>query len=465
MSRKKKTSSKRRMAGPVPKGLPPNCLTKSLLKKHNFTNSQRRVVITGYGMITPLGKNTEETFENASNGRSGIDFISSFETKGLPCRIGGEVDDAWLNNNSENSQAQRLEKFSSRALKLLRIATLEAVQQAKLNKVTNREKIGVSIGTHGDNPKVEDMMFLHKFYDGNGNWDMKRLTQAGGHSYLNFFRRKPDVAASILSMLFNCKGHNFSLVSACAAGSQAIGEAYEVIQEGKCDVIIAGGGEATLDFTGLMGFVLLKALTERYKTPQTASRPFDRRRNGFVLSEGAGVVILEELEHAMSRGIPILGELLGYGSSADAYRITDTHPKGEGAKIAMRRALEDASISPDNIDCINAHGTSTQQNDLTETRAIKEIFGEKAKDIPVYSNKSMLGHTIAAAGAIEFILTLIGINRSILLPTINYDHPDPKCDLDYVPNEARSKKHRKAISNSFGFGGQNSCLCLGEYEK
>ena len=433
------------------------------MSRKKKTSSKRRVVITGCGMITPLGKNTEETFDRASKGCSGIDYISSFNTKGLPCRIGGEVNEENLKEEGDNNQA-RLDKFSSRALKLLRVAAREAVQQAKLDEVSNRERIGVSIGTHGDNPQVKDMMFLHRFYKGNGNWDMKRLTETGGYSYLQFFRRKPDVATSILSMLFNCKGHNFSLVSACAAGSQAIGEAYKVIQDKKCDLMIAGGGEATLDFTGLMGFILLKALTEKYKTPQTASRPFDRKRNGFVLSEGAGVLVLEELEHARSRGIPILGELLGYGSSADAYRITDTHPRGEGAIISMRGALNDASLSPNDIDCINAHGTSTQQNDLTETRAIKEIFGDRAKDIPVYSNKSMLGHTIAAAGAIELILTLIGINRSILLPTINYNQPDPKCNLDYVPNEARSKRHRKAISNSFGFGGQNACLCLGEYE-
>ncbi len=433
------------------------------MSRKKKTSSKRRVVITGCGMITPLGKNTEETFDRASKGCSGIDYISSFNTKGLPCRIGGEVNEETLKEEGDNNQA-RLDKFSSRALKLLRVAAREAVQQAKLDEVSNRERIGVSIGTHGDNPQVKDMMFLHRFYKGNGNWDMKRLTETGGYSYLQFFRRKPDVATSILSMLFNCKGHNFSLVSACAAGSQAIGEAYKVIQDNKCDLMIAGGGEATLDFTGLMGFILLKALTEKYKTPQTASRPFDRKRNGFVLSEGAGVLVLEELEHARSRGIPILGELLGYGSSADAYRITDTHPRGEGAIISMRGALNDASLSPNDIDCINAHGTSTQQNDLTETRAIKEIFGDRAKDIPVYSNKSMLGHTIAAAGAIELILTLIGINRSILLPTINYNQPDPKCNLDYVPNEARSKRHRKAISNSFGFGGQNACLCLGEYE-
>ncbi|OGP59373.1 MAG: hypothetical protein A2162_04755 [Deltaproteobacteria bacterium RBG_13_52_11b] len=211
--------------------------------------------------------------------------------------------------------------------------------------------------------------------------------------------------------------------------------------------------------------MLIHALVERYSTPQKASRPFDRKRNGFVMSEGAGAVILEELEHARSRRVPVLGEILGYGASADAYRITDTHPTGLGATLAMRGALEDASLTPEQIDYINAHGTSTTQNDVTETRAIKEVFGQRAKDIPVSSNKSMLGHTIAAAGAIELILTLVGLKRSILLPTVNYESPDPKCDLDYVPNEARVKEHRIAISNSFGFGGQNACLCVGKVEE
>jgi 3-oxoacyl-[acyl-carrier-protein] synthase II len=214
----------------------------------------------------------------------------------------------------------------------------------------------------------------------------------------------------------------------------------------------------------MAGFILLKALSEKYTSPQTASRPFDRKRNGFVMSEGAGAVILEELGHAQSRGAEIFGELLGYGSSADAYRITDTHPKGLGAIIAMNAAMEDASVIPGDVDYINAHGTSTTQNDLTETRAIKDVFGERAKSIPLSSNKSMLGHTIAAAGAIECILTLVGINRSVILPTINYEFRDPKCDLDYVPNEAREVKHRIVISNSFGFGGQNACLCIGGFE-
>ncbi len=238
-----------------------------------------------------------------------------------------------------------------------------------------------------------------------------------------------------------------------------------LIHDNKCDVMIAGGCEATVDFTGMTGFILLKALCEKYTEPQKASRPFDRRRSGFVMSEGAGAVILEELNHARARDALILGEIKGYGSSADAYRITDTHPKGLGAILAMKAALDDASLSPHNIDYINAHGTSTVQNDLTETRAIKEVFGERAKDIPVSSNKSMLGHAIAAAGPIECILTLVGINRSIILPTINYESRDPKCDLDYVPNEARHKEHKTAISNSFGFGGQNACLCIGKFEE
>ena len=427
-------------------------------------SSKRRVVITGYGMITPLGNNTGETFENASKGSSGIDYITAFDTTGLPCRIGGEIDNAWL-EGVEDETAHRFDKISSRGLRLMRVATLEAAKQAKLEEIENRERIGVSLGSHGDTPSIEDMMFTHRFYDGNGNWDIKKLMEAGGYSYLNFFRRKPDAAMSILSMIFNCKGANTSIVSACAAEAQAIGEAQRIIQEGKCDVMVAGGCEAALNFTGFVGFVLIRALAEKYATPQEASRPFDRKRNGFVMSEGAGSIILEELEHARARGVPILGELLGYGSSADAYRITDTHPKGKGAILAIKGALDDASLRPEDIDYINAHGTSTIQNDIGETLAIKEVFGERAKDIPVSSNKSMLGHTIAAAGAIESILTLVGISRSIILPTINYEFPDPKCRLDYVPNEARHKEHRRAISNSFGFGGQNACLCIGAFEE
>jgi 3-oxoacyl-[acyl-carrier-protein] synthase II len=422
---------------------------------------KRRVVITGYGMITPLGKDAEETFENASQGKSGIDYLTAFDTTHLPCRIGGQVKDEWLEKS--DPEADRFYKFSSRGLRLMRKATLEAAGQSRLQELTDRETIGVSFGFHGDSPEVDDLVFLHRFYDGKGTWDMKGLMRSGGYSFLNFLRRKPDVATTILPKMFDCKGPNLTVASACAAGSQAIGEAYRLIQEGRADVMIAGGSEAALNFMGFIGFVLIKALAERYSVPQKASRPFDRKRSGFVMSEGAGAVILEEREHARSRKIPILGELLGYGASADAYRITDTHPTGLGAVLAMKGALEDASVRPEEIDYINAHGTSTAMNDLTETRAIKEVFGPRAKEIPVSSNKSMLGHSIAGAGALELILTLMGMNRSVILPTINHEFPDPKCDLDYVPNEARRREHKMALSNSFGFGGQNACLCVGRY--
>ena len=385
--------------------------------------AKRRVVITGYGMVTPLGKNAQQTFEQASKGESGIDFLTKFDTTGLPCQIGGEVDDQWL-DDAEDKSGQRLDKFSSRGLKIMRVATREAATMARLEEVENRERLGVALGSHGDNPSVESLNFMHRFYDGNGGWDLNGLMNAGGYPYLQFFRRKPDAAMSILSYLYNCRGSNLSIVSACAAGAQAIGEAFRIIRSGKSDVMIAGGCEATLDFMGFIGFVLIKALSERYATPQTASRPFDRKRNGFVMSEGAGVLILEDLEHARQRRVPIYGELLGYGTSADAYRITDTHPKGLGAILAIKGALEDASLTPDAVDYINAHGTSTVQNDLTETRAIKEVFGDRAQKIPISSNKSMLGHTIAGAGAIEAALTIMGINRSVILPTINYEYRD-----------------------------------------
>ena len=424
--------------------------------------AKQRVVITGVGMVTPLGRDCTETFDNLSKGISGIDYIASFDTTGLPCRIGGEVKNEWI-AGFDDAAAGRLERYSSRGLRMMRTAVTQAAVQSGLSEVKDRERVGVALGSHGENISVGEMSDLLRFYDGKG-WDIAGLMKSGNYSPFQLYLRKPDTATSILSMLYDCRGSSLSIVSACAAGAQAIGEASRLIQDGKADVMVAGGCESTLNFMGFIGFVLIKALSEKYTTPQTASRPFDRKRNGFVMSEGAGAVILENLEHAQTRGAVILGELLGYGSSADAYRITDTHPKAEGAFIAMTGALEDASLAPEAIEYVNAHGTSTTQNDLVESLAIRRVFGERAGTVPVSSNKSMLGHTIAAAGAIECIITLMGMERSIILPTINYEFRDPKCDLDYVPNEARHKSYRKALSNSFGFGGQNACLCIGAFE-
>jgi 3-oxoacyl-[acyl-carrier-protein] synthase II len=428
-------------------------------------DNKRRVVITGYGTVSPLGMDSAETFEGAAQGKSGIDYLKNFDTTGLPCQIGGEVDDSRLAAMEEALPGTKVDRYLSRGARFARLAVLEAVLQARLAAVTDRNRIGFALGSHGDNASVGEIALLHRYYDGEGRWDVPGLLKAGGYPYKNFFLRKSDVATSALSMLFDFAGPNLSIVSACSAGPQAIGESYYMIKEGRTDVMVAGGCESTLNFVGFIGFVLITALSEKYDTPQSASRPFDRKRNAFVMSEGAGVVVLEELEHARKRGAPILGELLGYASSADAYRITDTHPKGLGAIYAMRDAIKDAGLSPDDIDYISAHGTSTQQNDLGETKAIKEVFGERAKDVPVSSVKSMLGHTIAAAGAIECILALMGINHSIILPTINYENRDPRCDLDYVPNEAREVEHRVALSNSFGFGGQNACLVVGKYDE
>ena len=424
---------------------------------------ENRVVVTGHGMITPIGRNSRETFENAGRGVSGIDYLRSFETEGLPCRVGGQVDDSWL-NGSRVKGLQGIEKCSSRGLNLMITAVSEAVESARLDTIADRTRLGVSLGYHGENPSVADMALFYRYANKDG-WDISGLSKNGVYSYFNFFRRKPDVASSILSILFDCKGSSLSIVSACAAGSQAIGEASRMIRQGKSDVMIAGGCESNLNFAGFIGFVLIRALSEKYASPDKASRPFDRKRNGFVMSEGAGALILENLDHALERNAPILAEVLGYGSSADAFRITDIHPKGDGAFYAMSAAIEDAGLTPDDIQYINAHGTSTVQNDYIETVAIKRVFGERARQIPVSSNKSMTGHTIAAAGAIEAGLTIMGMRNSLILPTINHEFPDPKCDLDYVPNKARELDHEIALSNSFGFGGQNASLCLGKFRK
>ncbi|MBW1789001.1 MAG: beta-ketoacyl-[acyl-carrier-protein] synthase family protein [Deltaproteobacteria bacterium] len=425
----------------------------------SFSQSKRRVAVTGFGMITPLGLNTEETFSLAEKGASGIDTIRSFNAEGLPCRIAGEVKKKVI-DPPEGLRRRWPAKFSSRAAKLMAVAADEAARMAGLEQITDRTRIGVSLGSFGERPSIADILSHQRYCNSPGEWDLKGMSRQGGYDYLRFYRRKPDIATSLVARAFDCRGPNLTLTSACAAGAQAIGEAFRAIRTGQCDVMIAGGCEAIISLIGLAGFILLKALSERHASPPKASRPFDRRRNGFVLSEGAGAVVLEAMDHARNRGAPVSGELLGYGVSADAYRITDTQPEGKGAALAMEGALADAALAPESIEYINAHGTSTPRNDVTETMAVKAVFGKRAYDIPISSNKSMLGHSIAASGAIEFILTLVGMNRSTILPTINYEFSDPDCDLWYVPNTAIEQRHGIALSNSFGFGGQNACLCL-----
>ena len=425
-----------------------------------------RVVVTGYGAVTPLGADVASTFEAMREGRSGIDVIRRFSPEGLPCRIDGEIDDAWLDSR-ENGGGRRLDKFSTRGVRMMRAAASQAARTARLDEVADRRRIGVALGSHGDHPQIEELLRIFPYWKPEGGdplrggWDVRELQRRGAYDLMTFFRRKSDVATSVVALDFDCRGPTLSICSACAAGAQAIGESARLIRDGKADLMVAGGCEAAITYVGFLGFVLLTALVEKYETPQTASRPFDRRRNGFVMSEGAGAMILEAREHARARGAEILGEVLGYGDSSDAFRITDMHPQGLGAVFAMKKALADAGVAPERVEYVNAHGTSTPKNDLTETKAVKEVFGAHAERLPISSNKSMIGHTIGAAGAIEAILTLEGMRRSEILPTINYQNRDPKCDLDYVPNETRARAHRVALSNSFGFGGQNACLCLG----
>jgi len=413
-------------------------------------------------MVTCLGSGPANVFDAASAGRSGIRAISRFDATNIPASIAGEVDDSLL--PTDPTLSPQTEKLGYRADRLMRAACDQAAEQARLADLPDRDRVGCMIGSHGADPTPEEMAGVLACAGEDAVMRLPQLLAKQDFDCGQFYRRKPDMTTSLIASRYLCLGPTLSIVSACAAGAQAIGEAFRAIRRGQASAILCGGVEAKITYAGYIGFVLLKALCERYKTPETASRPFDRRRNGFVMSEGAAALVVEDLQHARKRNAPILGEILGYGDSADAYRITDVHPEGEGAIIAMKAALADARLNPDQVQYINAHGTSTKQNDAVESLAILKLFGGHAQRLPVSSNKSMLGHAIAAAGAIEAILTLEGIRRSILLPTINYESPDPKCPLpDYVPNKAREHKHSIALSNSFGFGGQNACLCLAAY--
>ena len=428
---------------------------------------RRRVIITGFGSITPIGHTAEETFAAALRGECGVAAITRFDARGFPTKIASEVKNFdlknWLPNASDYSKAGENTKFAL-------VAAKQALEDASLFTASgiDRTRFGVYLGS-GEG--AED---FYSLIDGVG-----RATDASGYransgqfcdaaSRLFDPRREAEfemhTTAGHLAEEFDLCGPNFTCLTACAASAQAIGEATAFIRHDDADIMLAGGAHSMIHPLGVTGFNRLTALSTRNAEPKRASRPFDLDRDGFVLGEGAGMVILEELEHAKRRGARIYAELTGYGTTGDAYRMTDPHPEGRGAVLSMLDALKDARLAPDDIGYINAHGTSTAANDECETAAIKGAFREKAYKIPVSSSKSMLGHLIAAGGAVELILSIQAMLRGVLPPTINYETPDPKCDLDYVPNVAREKPDvRNVLSNSFGFGGQNITLIASRF--
>jgi len=403
-----------------------------------------RVVVTGIGLVTPVGLNSESTWNSLVEGRSGIDYISLFDAEGYESRIAGEVDNFDASAALGRKEAKRLDRFSQFAC----VAALEALEHANLNmEKEDADRVGVLIGSGvGGIITISDQ---HKILLKRGP---KRVSPFLVPMMLG------DMASGQVSMMIGAKGPNFSTVSACATGADSIGEALEMIRRGRADVVIAGGTEAAICEIGVAGFNSCMALSTRNEDPQGASRPFDSDRDGFVLGEGAGILVLESLEHAEKRGANILAEMSGYGASSDAHHVTQPHPDGEGAARAMRWAIEDAGITPDKVDYINAHGTSTPLNDKYETIAMKRMYGDHAYKLAISSTKSMTGHLLGAAGAIEAAFTVLAIKNDIVPPTINIGNPDPECDLNYIPNTAKKQPVNVAMSNSLGFGGHNASL-------
>lgn len=412
----------------------------------------RRVVITGMGVISPLGCDLEKTWKVALEGKNGIGPITLFDASTFPCRIAAEV----RNFNIDSSIGdKKLIKFLNRGSQFGVAAAQMAMADADLHAGDYEPtRTGVSLSSSGSRPNLESLNLIYRTIEDS------RFPVINPISAINW---NPNTGASIIGRLANARGPNTVFSIACSGSSQAIGTALRMIQQGDADIVVTGGYESLISEGDLIGFSLLGALSTRNEEPHRASRPFDRERDGFVLGEGAAVIILEDLSHALARGAKIYAELAGYGCSMNSYSITDSPPDGEGAVQAMEYALRDANIRPKGVDYINAHGTSTIVNDRSETAAIKRVFGPYAYQIPVSSTKSMTGHLISAAGALELVFCTLSLRDNIIPPTINYENVDPKCDLDYVPNKARAVKVEVAISNSFAFGGNNSCLAVKSY--
>jgi 3-oxoacyl-[acyl-carrier-protein] synthase II len=409
---------------------------------------QRRVVITGLGVVGPLGIGVEPFWEALVEGRSGVDRVTLFDAKDLDVQIAAEVKGFDPTSFVSPRVAKHLDRFSQFAA----AASLMAVEDARLQITpANRDRCGVLIGTGigGINTLTEQC---------------KVLLERGPGRVSPYFvpMMIGDMASGQVSILLGARGPNSCVTTACASGTNAIGDAFEIISRDQADVMIAGGAEAAINPLAMAGFDAARALSRRNDEPQRASRPFDAKRDGFVMGEGAGIVILESLEHAQARGADLKAEIVGYGMTGDAYHITHNAPDGEGAARAMAAALRDAGIAPEEVDYINAHGTSTPPNDAAETQAIKSVFGEHARELAISSNKSMIGHLLGAAGAVELVATVLTLLNDIVPPTINYEYVDPQCDLDYVPNKARRARVRTALSNSFGFGGHNAALAVRE---
>jgi len=411
----------------------------------------RRVVVTGMGAITPVGTDVPTLWQNVTNGVSGIGPVTHFDVTQYDCRIAGEVQNfepvKWFKNPKD---VRRADRYAQLAM----AAAVEAINDAGLaGPLEHAERYGVMIGSGiGGLKTLEDQHTI--------------LMNKGPNRVSPFMipMMISNMASGLVSMEFGWRGPNFATVSACSTAAHAIGEAWRMIREGDADAFAAGGSEATIVPLGIGGFSAMKALSTRNDDPQRASRPFDKDRDGFVMGEGAGIVVLEELAHAKKRGAKIYGEIIGYGLSADAYHMSAPLPEGQGATRCMMMALEKAGVNRDEVDYINAHGTSTPVGDICETKAIKALFGDRAKDgLLVSSTKSMMGHLLGAAGAIETIVCVLAIKNGVIPPTINLDNPDPQCDLDYVPHTAREKKIKLALNNSFGFGGHNATLVAREF--
>jgi 3-oxoacyl-[acyl-carrier-protein] synthase II len=417
----------------------------------NGSNGRRRVVITGMGTINPLGNNVADFWERAVAGQSGLERIKSLDTTGYNTHVAGEIKDFNPEDFIDRKEARRMARFSQLAI----AATTEALQMANFDpRDTDPYRLGVlfgnGMGAYQDTEKA-----------------VRDIVAKGGARIDPFYMVKmlPNMAAAQVAMQVGAKGYNATISTACASAGNAMGEALEMIRWGRADAMITGGTEAGISILGLAAFQVMKALSTSNDPPHAASRPFDAKRDGFVSSEGAAAFVIESLEHAKARGATILAELAGYGCTSDAHHVVVPVEDGETTGACMTMAMEDAGVTPDQVDYINAHGTSTQMNDKYETVAIKRAFGELAYDVPASSTKSMIGHTLGASAAIESVACVQSILTSKVHPTINQEYPDPDCDLDYVPNKARQVDVNVVLKNSFGFGGQNACLVFKKFEE